>query len=140
MMREHLGGELDECINVDFHGAPRLRSERRDVLESSHASVSRVTESLDCTEASGAAALRRKPRVDERVAESVWQGVSQQAGKTVERSTWQIGKLVDLSTERHHDRRELNAARDELGSELERCGVACVFHRDRSDRPPPQTD
>jgi hypothetical protein len=139
-MREHLRREFDQGIHVDFCGAPWLRSEHWIVLKRSHSSASRVTESLNRTEAAGAAALRGEPCVNERVAETVWQRVSQHPGETVERSAWQIRELVILSAERHGYWGDLNAASHELRGELEGGIVASVFHGDRSNGSPPQAD
>ena len=127
-MGEHLRRKCDQSIHVDSCGAPWLRSERWGVLKRSHSSASGVTESLNRTEAAGAAALRGEPCVNERVAETVWQRVSQHPGKTVERSGWQIRELVALSAERHSYWGDLNAASHKLRGKLEGGMVASVFH------------
>ena len=140
VMCEHLGSESDERIDVDLRRVPWLGSENGRVLQRSHASGSGVTESFDGAKAPGAASLCGEPCVDERVAETIGQRVSQQPWKTVERSARQLRELIVLSGERHRDWRDLNAAVDELRGELEGRVVPSVLHRDRSNGSPPQAD
>src|ERR1700740_3196768 len=70
-VRKHFGGERHQRIDPDPGRAAQRGTERRGVLESAHAAYADVAEPLDGTEALGAAALRREPGIDQRVAEEI---------------------------------------------------------------------
>ena len=63
-MREHLGGQPDQGVDVEPARRAGARSLQRRKLQRAHAAGAGVAKPLDGVEALGRAALRRQPGVD----------------------------------------------------------------------------
>ena len=136
---EDLAGELHERRDVDGCGLV-LRAGGGDELEGAHAASADVAEAFDGVEVAWVASLPGEPRIDERIAETVGEGVREEAGQAVERLPRQRRKRVDLAGQRHGERRDLPAAGNEVRVVLEMGETAVVVPARRPDRASPEPD
>jgi len=131
---QDLGGQGDQAVDADVAAdARRARADGGGELQRAHAARPHVTEPLDGIETVGSASLRGQPRVDQRVAVPVGQGVDQQAGQAPEGLLGQGREGVRICSQRHGDGGDLDAASGEGRVVLEHGRVAVILQRDGPD-------
>ena len=136
---EDLASEFHERRDVDGCGLV-FRAGGGDELEGAHAASSGITEAFDGVEVAWVASLPGEPRIDERIAETVGEGVREEARQAVERLPWQRRKRVDLVGQRHGERRDLPAAGNEGRIVFEMGETAIVVPTHCPDRASPEPD
>src|SRR5580698_10874551 len=119
-MSEHLGGELDQFIDLHLGRSSQRRPCRGRILQCSHSASADIAESLDGVETLRMPALSRQPGIDERIPELVRQRIRKQSWQSVKRQRPKRRKLIGPWRQGHGDGRELDAARDEGRIVLER--------------------
>ena len=74
-MRQNFRRQFDQRINLDFLRALRLRPDGRREFQRTHAAYARIAKTFDGSETCRRPPLRRQPRINQRVAESVRQRI-----------------------------------------------------------------
>ena len=105
-----------------------------------HRAVGRVGEAIEGGDVGGGDAVFGHPGVDQCVAESVGQAVSDERREPVVRRRIELIEHEDPGTIRAPERCEFDATRDPVGEVLECVCPSGIVVGDRPDRPPPGRD